>query len=67
MLLLFSIVNGGVAVMLDRIRFIMAAPLDALMQTIRQSWSWSGDFPTPSDALTGGPARFKRALVIESA
>jgi len=61
----FSIVNGGVAVMLDRIRFIMAAPLDALQQTIRQSWSWSGDFPCPSDALTGTQARFKRAIVLE--
>lgn len=63
----FSIVNGGVAVMLDGIRFIMAAPLDALQQTIRQSWSWSGDYAVPSDALAGDDARYKRALVLEHA
>ena len=63
----FSITNGGIAIMLDRIRFIMAAPLDALQQTIRQSWSWSGDFPCPSDALTGSTARFKRAIILEHA
>lgn len=61
----FSVVNGGVAIMLDRIRYVMAAPLDALQQTIRQSWSWTGDYPIPSDALAGDAARFKRALVLE--
>ena len=63
----FSVVNGGVAIMLDRIRYVMAAPLDALQQTIRQSWSWTGDMPIPSDALAGDPARFKRAIIMEHA
>lgn len=63
----FSITNSGVSVMLDRIRFVMRAPLDALQQQISQSWSWSGDFPIPSDALTGTPARYKRAILIQSA
>lgn len=61
----FSIVNGGVAVMTQRIRYILRAPQDALQQTVTQSWSWSGDFATPSDALSGDTARHKRAVVIE--
>lgn len=63
----FTVVNGGVAVMLDRIRYVLAAPLDALQQTVRQSWSWSGDMPIPSDALAGDSARYKRALILEHA
>lgn len=63
----FNIVNGGVAVMSRRIRFILRAPLDRIQQVVSQSWSWTGDFPCPSDALAGDPARFKRAVVIESA
>lgn len=61
----FSIVNGGVAVMTQRIRYIARAPLDRLQQVLGQTWSWSGDFPIPSDALVGDGARFKRAIVIE--
>lgn len=63
----FSITNGGLSIMLDRIRFVMRAPLDALQQQITQSWSWSGDFAIPSDALTGSPARFKRGVLLQSA
>lgn len=63
----FSIVNGGVSVMTKRIRFIMRSPLDRLQQVISQTWSWSGDFPVPSDALTGDSARFKRSVIIEHA
>jgi hypothetical protein len=61
----FSIVNGGVGIMTNRIRYIMRAPLDRLQQVIAQSWSWSGDFGIPSDILEGSAARFKRAIVIE--
>lgn len=63
----FSVVNNGVQVMTQRIRFIMRAPLDRLQQVVGQAWSWSGDFAVPSDALTGDAARFKRAVVIEHA
>lgn len=63
----FNIINGGVAVMTDRIRYIMRAPLDRLQQVIGQTWSWSGDFPVPSDGIVGDTARFKRAIVIEHA
>ncbi len=61
----FSIINGGVAIMTQRIRYILRSPLDLLQQTVSQTWSWSGDFPVPSDALSGDTARFKRAVVIE--
>lgn len=63
----FSITNGGVQVMTNRIRFIARAPLDRLQQIYGQAWSWSGDFPIPSDQTTGPSTRFKRALVIEHA
>ena len=61
----FSVVNGGVAVMTQRIRYILRSPLDRLQQVVSQSWSWSGDFPVPSDALSGDSARYKRAVVLE--
>ena len=63
----FSIVNGGVAVMTKRIRFILRSPLDRLQQNVSQTWSWSGDFPVPSDQTSGDAARFKRAVIVESA
>lgn len=61
----FSIINGGVAIMTRRIRFILRSPLDRMQQLVSQTWSWSGDFPIPSDALSGDGARFLRAVVIE--
>jgi len=63
----FTVTNGGVAVMTERIRFIARSPLDRLQQVYSQAWSWSGDFPVPSDQTTGPASRFKRAVVIESA
>jgi len=63
----FSVVNNGVAIMAQRIRFIMRSPLDRLQQVVSMAWSWSGDFPIPSDGLTGSAARFKRAAIIEHA
>lgn len=61
----FSVVNNGLSIMTDRIRLVLRAPLDKLQQVVSQTWSWSGDFAIPSDALTGSPARFKRAQIIE--
>lgn len=61
----FTVVNNGVQVMTNRIRYILRAPLDRLQQVVAQSWSWSGDFPIPSDAETFDAARFKRAVVVE--
>ena len=63
----FSITNNGVAVMTDRIRYIIRSPLDKLQQNITSTWSWSGDFIVPTDQLTGNGARFKRAGIIEHA
>lgn len=63
----FQVTTGGVIVNTERIRYILRAPLDRLQQVVSQSWSWSGDFTTPSDSLTDGPATWKRACVIESA
>ena len=62
-----SVVNNGVQVMTQRIRYILRAPQDRLQQVVGQAWSWSGDFAVPSDALTGDAARYKRAVVIEHA
>ena len=63
----FSVVNNGVQVVTERIRYIVRAPLDRLQQVVGQAWSWSGDFAVPSDSLTGDAARYKRAVVIEHA
>jgi N4-gp56 family major capsid protein len=63
----FAITNNGVAIMTNRIRFILRSPLDRLQQVVSQAWSWSGDFAIPSDGLVGDGARFKRAICIEHA
>jgi len=62
----FSVVNNGVQVMTERIRYTMRAPLDRLQQIVGQAWSWSGDFAIPSDEVTTG-RRYGRAIVIEHA
>lgn len=63
----FAVTQNGLMVMTERIRLILRAPLDRLSQVVSSTWSWSGDFPIPSDAATGSDARFKRAIVIEHA
>lgn len=63
----FTITNNGVQVMTERIRYILRSPQDRLQQQVSQTWSWSGDFPVPSDSLTFDAARYKRAVVIEHA
>lgn len=63
----FAVMNNGVAVMTNRIRYIIRSPLDRAQQVVSQTWTWSGDFPIPSDGLTGSAARYKRAAVIEHA
>ena len=63
----FSVVNNGIQIPIDRVRYIIRAPLDRMQQNVSQSWSFSGDWGVPTDlggGLTGG--RFKRAIVIES-
>ena len=63
----FQVTNNGVIVNTDRIRLVLRSPLDRVQQVVSSSWSWSGDFPVPSDGLSGNLARYKRALVIEHA
>lgn len=63
----FTVVNNSVQIMTQRIRYILRAPQDRLQQVVSQAWSWSGDFPIPSDQNVGNAARFKRSVVIEHA
>jgi hypothetical protein len=64
----FDIVNQGIAVMTERVRLILRAPIDRLQDNVAATWSISTSFPVPSDITAGsGPQRFKRALVIEHA
>lgn len=63
----FSIVNGGLQVSTDRVRYILRAPQDRLQQVVSQSWSFSGGWAIPSDSGGGlSASRFKRAVTIES-
>lgn len=62
----FAVVNGGIQVILEGIRLIMRAPQDRLQQQMSATWSWSGDWPIPTDANnTKSPADFKRACVVQ--
>lgn len=61
----FSITNNGVAIMTNRIRYLLNAPQDILQQIVTQAWSWSGDFVVPTDELTGDAAKYKKLVVIE--
>lgn len=63
----FRVVNNGIEVAVNGIRYIIRAPLDVLQQVVMQAWSFSGDWGIPSDQLTGNLARFKRCAVIEFA
>lgn len=61
----FAVVNGGVQVMTERIRLILRAPLDRLQQQTSASWSFSGDWPIPTDVTAkSSPATFKRAIIV---
>lgn len=63
----FSIVNQGLAVMVERVRLIIRSPLDRLQDMVAATWSCSTSFTPPSDVSSGGPQRYKRCLVIEHA
>jgi hypothetical protein len=60
----FAVVNGGIQIMTERIRLILRSPQDRLQQLTSSTWSFSGDFPIPTDALAkGSNAMFKRAAI----
>jgi len=63
----FQVVNAGVEVETKGIRLILRAPLNRLQDQVGATWSISTSFPVPSDVTSGGPQRFKRAVVIEHA
>lgn len=63
----FQVVNAGVEVETKGVRLILRAPLDRLQDQVAATWSISTSFPVPSDVTSGGPQRFKRAVVIEHA
>lgn len=61
----FQIVNMGVTVETNNIRLVLRAPLNRLQDEIAATWSYSGAFPIPTDISSGGPQRYKRAVMIE--
>jgi hypothetical protein len=64
----FDVVNNGISIPTERIRFVLRAPLDKLQQTVTCSWSITTSFPVPSDITApSGPQLFKRAIVLEHA
>jgi hypothetical protein len=63
----FQIVNSGIEVMTERIRLILRAPINRLQDMVAASWSITTSFPVPSDITSGGPQRYKRAMIIEHA
>ncbi len=63
----FSIVNQGLAIVTERIRLILRSPQDRLQDIVSATWSCSTSFTPPTDVSSGGPQRYKRALVIEHA
>lgn len=63
----FSIVNNGISVETNGVRLILRAPVNRLQDVVAATWSISTSFPIPSDITSGGPERFKRAVVIEHA
>jgi hypothetical protein len=63
----FQVVNNGVNVDTNGVRLILRAPMNRLQDVVAATWSISTSFPVPSDITTGGPQRYKRAIVIEHA
>jgi hypothetical protein len=63
----FQVVNAGVEVATERVRLILRAPLNRLQDVVAVTWSITTSFPIPSDVSSGGPQRYKRAVIIEHA
>jgi hypothetical protein len=64
----FDVVNQGIAILTERIRMVLRAPVDKLQQNVTTSWSISTSFPIPSDITApSGPQLFKRAICLEYA
>lgn len=63
----FSISNQGVEIQTEGIRLLLRAPINRLLDQVSAAWSISTAFAVPSDISSGGPQRYKRAVVIEHA
>jgi len=63
----FQVVNAGLEVQTEHVRLILRAPLNRLQDIVSSSWSITTAFAVPSDVVSGGPERFKRAVIIEHA
>ena len=63
----FTVVNAGIEIQTERVRLILRAPLNRLQDVVAASWSSTTSFPVPSDVSSGGPERYKRAIVLEHA
>lgn len=62
----FAVMNNGISIMTERIRLILRAPLDRLQQNTSAAWSFSGDWPVPTDStVQTSSADFKRAVVVQ--
>lgn len=63
----FQVINAGVEVKTERVRLILRAPINRLQDQVSATWSISTSFPIPSDVSSGGPQRYKRAIILEHA
>jgi len=64
----FSVINNGIAIETDKIRLVIRAPLDRLMQKVSAAWSISTSFPIPTDLTAqNGNMRYRRALCLRFA
>lgn len=63
----FSINYNAMEVSTDGIRVIFRAPINKTMDQVSVTWDISTSFTCPSDVRTGGPERYKRAVVYEHA
>lgn len=61
----FSVTNGGMQILTERIRLVLRAPMDRLQQKTSASWSFSGDWAIPTDATAlSSAATYKRCAVV---
>jgi hypothetical protein len=64
----FDVTNQGISIQTDRIRLVIASPIDRLQDMVRSTWSISTCFPVPTDlGATTSTALFKRACIVQSA
>jgi hypothetical protein len=63
----FQVVNQGITVETDRIKLILRAPINRLQDQVSATWSITTSFPVPTDITAGGPQRYKRSVIVESA